>query len=63
MTRFPCIDIRSLCTFDGRIPMADIIVGESKAPCWRLCGLHRPAEPGGKARNYGLFQELLGVVK
>lgn len=22
---------------------------------WRLCGLHRPAEPGGKARNYGLF--------
>jgi len=29
----------------------------------RLCSLHRPAEPGGRARNYGLFRELQGVVR
>ena len=37
--------------------------GESKAPRWRLCGSHRPAEPGGRARNYGLFRELYGIVR
>ena len=29
----------------------------------RLCSSHRPAEPGGRARNYGLFRDLLGAVR
>ena len=37
--------------------------GESKAPCRRLCSSHRPAEPGGRARNYGLFQDLKDAVR
>ncbi len=37
--------------------------GESKAPRWRLCSPHRPAEPGGNARNYGLFQDSQGGVR
>lgn len=41
------------------------IFKQEKARCRKrpLCGLHRPAEPGGRARNCGLFRELAGVVK
>lgn len=37
--------------------------GESKAPRWRLCSSHRPAEPGGRARKCGLLGELQGIVR
>lgn len=42
-----------------------LIFKQEKARCRKrpLCGLHRPAEPGGRARNCGLFRELAGVVK
>ena len=50
-----CTEMEDNPARENRKSMVEKQAGESKAPRWRLCGSHRPAEPGGKTRNYGLF--------
>jgi len=58
-----CAEMEDNPARENRKSMVEKQAGESKAPRWRLCGSHRPAEPGGRARNYGLFRELYGIVR
>ena len=58
-----CIEMEDNPARENRKNIVEKQAGESKAPKWRLCSPHRPAEPGGRARNYGPLQDSQGGVR